>query len=209
MWSKVAEEMAVPWRAAEAMHWQLGEADMARRAGVIPFSLSTATLEPPPPPSRRVSPNRGHSRGMSQSASGSSGSSNSRFSRPATSYNNLAHTRETLVNIPHPMTTIRRDSIARCVPPSPGEGLTLAGIGSGTTMGMGRGTPVLPSLQEMTTGVSPYDTPAYTVPMQMGAGYSNPGPGLPSIGTIGVRHEAKRRASPEMPLRDTSRRKRQ
>ncbi|KAJ5216773.1 hypothetical protein N7468_009781 [Penicillium chermesinum] len=34
MWSKVAEEMAIPWRAAEAMHWQLGEQEMARRAGV-------------------------------------------------------------------------------------------------------------------------------------------------------------------------------
>ncbi|KAI3572373.1 hypothetical protein IWW34DRAFT_795246 [Fusarium oxysporum f. sp. albedinis] len=42
MWAKVAEEMAVPWRAAEAMHWQLGETDMARRAGVIPFSLASA-----------------------------------------------------------------------------------------------------------------------------------------------------------------------
>ncbi|KAK4067939.1 Myb [Trichoderma simmonsii] len=40
MWAKVAEELAVPWRAAEAMHWQLGEADMARRAGVVPFSLA-------------------------------------------------------------------------------------------------------------------------------------------------------------------------
>jgi hypothetical protein len=38
MWSKIAEEMAIPWRAAEAMHWQLGEQDMARRAGVAPFS---------------------------------------------------------------------------------------------------------------------------------------------------------------------------
>ncbi|KAF7161840.1 hypothetical protein CNMCM6106_008951 [Aspergillus hiratsukae] len=34
MWSKVAEEMAIPWRAAEAMHWQLGEQEMARRAGL-------------------------------------------------------------------------------------------------------------------------------------------------------------------------------
>jgi hypothetical protein len=42
MWVKVAEELAVPWRAAEAMHWQLGEADMARRAGVVPFSLTAA-----------------------------------------------------------------------------------------------------------------------------------------------------------------------
>jgi hypothetical protein len=47
MWAKVAEEMAIPWRAAEAMHWQLGEQEMARRAGVVPFSLSPATEEPP------------------------------------------------------------------------------------------------------------------------------------------------------------------
>jgi Myb-like DNA-binding domain len=43
MWAKVAEEMAVPWRAVEAMHWQLGEQDIARRAGVIPFSVSKTT----------------------------------------------------------------------------------------------------------------------------------------------------------------------
>ncbi|KAG5965256.1 hypothetical protein E4U56_001854 [Claviceps arundinis] len=48
MWSKVAEELAVPWRAAEAMHWALGEADMARRAGVIPFALAAANLESGP-----------------------------------------------------------------------------------------------------------------------------------------------------------------
>lgn len=45
MWSKVAEELAVPWRAAEAMHWLLGEADMARRAGVVPFSLAAVNVE--------------------------------------------------------------------------------------------------------------------------------------------------------------------
>ncbi|KAG6125434.1 hypothetical protein E4U38_007650 [Claviceps purpurea] len=48
MWSKVAEELAVPWRAAEAMHWALGEADMARRAGVIPFALAAVNLESGP-----------------------------------------------------------------------------------------------------------------------------------------------------------------
>jgi len=47
MWAKVAEEMAVPWRAAEAMHWQLGEAEMARRAGVVPFSLSSVPVDAP------------------------------------------------------------------------------------------------------------------------------------------------------------------
>jgi hypothetical protein len=39
MWAKIAEEMQVPWRAAEAMHWQLGQTDMARHAGMVSFSL--------------------------------------------------------------------------------------------------------------------------------------------------------------------------
>src|SRR5947209_6629194 len=43
MWAPVAEEMSIPWRAAEAMHWQLGEQEMARRAGVTPFSLSNTS----------------------------------------------------------------------------------------------------------------------------------------------------------------------
>ncbi|KKK12761.1 hypothetical protein P175DRAFT_0479372 [Aspergillus ochraceoroseus IBT 24754] len=55
MWSKVAEEMAIPWRAAEAMHWQLGEQEMARRAGVVPFSLSSSAIDPPAPRARRAS----------------------------------------------------------------------------------------------------------------------------------------------------------
>lgn len=48
MWLKVAEEMAMPWRAVEAMHWQMGEHEMAKRAGVSPFSLSNpnGTYEP-------------------------------------------------------------------------------------------------------------------------------------------------------------------
>ena len=48
MWSQVAGEMKIPWRAAEAMHWQLGEEDIARRAGTVPFSISSsAALEGP------------------------------------------------------------------------------------------------------------------------------------------------------------------
>ncbi|RMZ75110.1 hypothetical protein DV737_g5434, partial [Chaetothyriales sp. CBS 132003] len=53
MWSRIAEEMAIPWRAAEAMHWQMGESEMARRAGVSLFTLllsgscSCATPTPP------------------------------------------------------------------------------------------------------------------------------------------------------------------
>lgn len=67
MWAKVAEELAVPWRAAEAMHWQLGEADMARRAGVVPFSLAAVNAEANA--ARRNSPSRGgHGHGLSQSS---------------------------------------------------------------------------------------------------------------------------------------------
>jgi hypothetical protein len=64
MWSKIAEEMGVPWRAVEAMHWQLGEADMARRAGVVPFSLSSVSVDAPSA-SHQSSPSRGHAHSQS------------------------------------------------------------------------------------------------------------------------------------------------
>ncbi|KAF8544489.1 hypothetical protein BDD12DRAFT_948332 [Trichophaea hybrida] len=47
MWQIIAKEMEIPWRAAEAMHWQLGEKDMAHRAGVVPFSLSSVAMDAP------------------------------------------------------------------------------------------------------------------------------------------------------------------
>ena len=45
MWSNLAAELGIPWRAAEAMHWQLGEAGMASRAGVTPFSLASNPIQ--------------------------------------------------------------------------------------------------------------------------------------------------------------------
>ena len=45
LWSPLATELGVPWRAAEAMHWALGQKDMAQRAGVEPFSMSEATAQ--------------------------------------------------------------------------------------------------------------------------------------------------------------------
>ncbi|MCJ1438296.1 hypothetical protein MMC27_007684 [Xylographa pallens] len=51
MWTPLAMELGVPWRAAEFIHWQLGETDMARRAGVVPFSMaSTAGSSSQPSP---------------------------------------------------------------------------------------------------------------------------------------------------------------
>ncbi|KUJ08451.1 uncharacterized protein LY89DRAFT_330606 [Mollisia scopiformis] len=227
MWSKVAEEMAVPWRAAEAMHWQLGEQDMARRAGVVPFSLSSVTLDAPPP-GHRSSPSRGHAHSQSQSSSMSasasgSGSSAQRFNRPATSHSGSSTGRgggQGSAGTGSARTiAARRESTPRSVlPASPSDGIALAAIGSGGMgmgmgMGMGRGGQLLPSVAEMTTGVSPYNTPAYAMSMPMsGGGYSSPGPQLPGIGMMGPgpgmsRGDGKRRASPDAGPRESTRRR--
>lgn len=42
MWDKVAEELHMPWRAAEDMHWTLGKYQMAERAAVTPVTPFTA-----------------------------------------------------------------------------------------------------------------------------------------------------------------------
>jgi hypothetical protein len=104
----------------------------------------------------------------------------------------------------------------RSVPPPPNDGLELAaiggsGMGAGIGVGMGRGGQgqILPSVAEMTTGVSPYSTPAYTMAMPMESGYTSPGPLLPAIGMMGVglRPDVKRRGSPDMGPRDSVRRR--
>ena len=46
MWSKVAEEMTILWRAAEAMHWKLGEQEMARRADIVRRELVIRSMPP-------------------------------------------------------------------------------------------------------------------------------------------------------------------
>jgi hypothetical protein len=87
-------------------------------------------------------------------------------------------------------------------------------MGMGVGMGMGRGGQFLPSVAEMTTGVSPYNTPAYAMSMPMSSGgYSSPGPVLPSIGMMGpgpgmpTRGDGKRRASPDAGPRESTRRR--
>lgn len=44
----------MPWRACEAMHWALGEAEMCRRANVLPFPVSAARADPHQPGAGRV-----------------------------------------------------------------------------------------------------------------------------------------------------------
>lgn len=58
MWEKIAKEMQLPWRAAEAMHWQIGEIEMAQRANVPVFHLasgSQSTSQPTSATEPRVS----------------------------------------------------------------------------------------------------------------------------------------------------------
>ncbi|OWP00883.1 hypothetical protein B2J93_2576 [Marssonina coronariae] len=213
MWSKVAEEMAVPWRAAEAMHWQLGEADMARRAGVVPFSLSSVSTDVTPlNTGHRSSPSRGHSHNHSQTGMMGSGPGPgpppARYGRPPTAHSSSSSKGPGAG--PGRTAAARRESTPRSVPPaSPSDGMALAGLGgAGRAMGTRGGSQMLPSVAELTTGVSPYSTPAFAMPMPMGGGYHSPGPMLPSIGMVGGNlPEGKRRASPDMGPRETSRRR--
>lgn len=51
MWVEIANDMQLSWRAAEVMHWQIGEVEMAQRANVPVFLLAVpedASARPPP-----------------------------------------------------------------------------------------------------------------------------------------------------------------
>ncbi|KAK2054267.1 hypothetical protein LY76DRAFT_665214, partial [Colletotrichum caudatum] len=234
MWAKVAEEMAVPWRAAEAMHWQLGEADMARRAGVVPFSLTAVNVDQPGA-GHRHSPSRGHMHSQSQgSLPRDIGGPSPRYGRPPPP--------------PPPPTGIspipggrvlaaRRESITGRPPPppppppqigpDPNEMASMAQSGPGLAPIQGlppsRGSGMLPGVAELTTGMSPYSTPAYALSGSGGmptaspvpSARASPGPLLPALHYPPPMppHEpasAKRRASPGtemMGSRETSRRR--
>ncbi|OIW27943.1 hypothetical protein CONLIGDRAFT_682951 [Coniochaeta ligniaria NRRL 30616] len=281
MWAKVAEEMQVPWRAAEAMHWQLGEADMARRAGVTPFSLQA-----PGPEGQhgtqlyhhRTSPSRGHGYSPSHGGGASHGMPSPRYGRTPVPGGMSAHgpplgpppghgigavPPPPHATIPSPISgagtlAARRESIPprhqhyhhHLQPPSPHEGYSMPGPGLPPLQpgGPGQGRGMLPGVAELTTGISPYSTPAYSLSVPSGSpvasGTASPGPGgsghtLPPLSSY--RHPSplppphqypqqqfqqqqyqpqqsyeptpsstaagKRRASPEVMARETSRRR--
>lgn len=159
MWAKVAEEMAIPWRAAEAMHWQLGEHDMARRAGVVPFSLTSANLDTPAP--HRPSPMRSQTHAHIPSQADSVGHLlGTRWQRPDAPGENRrsisiptarAHSCRREHAPRHMLHTISHEM--NCLP------------GLNHNMGAPRGRqpqPMLPGVAEMTTGLSPYSMPPYS-----------------------------------------------
>ena len=206
MWAKVAEEMAVPWRAAEAMHWQLGEAEMARRAGVVPFTLSSAGSNEAGG-SRRSSPSRGYT----HAHSGSLSRDPARYGR--------GHMAAPLPGRPIPG---RRESVPPRPPPMPpdvadrppmselGPHPGLAPIQLPAVPGHGGG--MLPGIAELTTGVSPYSTPAYSVGMHSASPVQSAGgspylPGGPYYQPAEPSSSSKRPTSPRSSYRDANQRR--
>jgi hypothetical protein len=196
---------------------------MARRAGVVPFSLNTdsssGSQRPPPQPPGPRGPSHAHSHshGSSPSYAGPPppgyGSPHAQHQQQVQQRN--VHARSTAgVQGPTRSIAARRDSTPRSVPPSsPPESLTLAGIrspmigslgghgsggnGNGNGNGHGRSAPsqMLPSVLEITTRVSPYSTPAYSVSSSIGVSYPSSGPLLPAM----YRDGGSGRGLPSMP----------
>ncbi|KAB5582672.1 myb-like DNA-binding domain-containing protein [Coniochaeta sp. 2T2.1] len=217
MWAKVAEEMQVPWRAAEAMHWQLGEADMARRAGVTPFSLQAPGPEGPQQPHHRTSPSRGHGYSQSHSSVPSHGMLSPRYGRtpvpgsisghgypgpppshgyglvppplhatippPVSGGGPLAPHRESMPPRHHQYHHLQPPSPKDQYGTHPGPGLPPLQPGP---PGQGRGG-LLPSVAELTTGISPYNTPAYSLSVPSGSPVAS-GTTTPGLGGSGHGH---------------------
>jgi hypothetical protein len=203
MWAKVAEEMAVPWRAAEAMHWQLGEADMARRAGVIPFSLAAVNVEGNS--SHRGSPSRSHIHSQSQSS----------IPRDLG-----APSPRMVYNRPPPMSASnramapRRESIPPPPPlpmgPDPAEVQYVPGPGLAPIQNQPppRSAGMLPGVAELTGGVSPYSTPA-AVPNLGPTPGVGPGSLYSSLASYSMESASnKRKASPDHYQHEANRRRR-
>lgn len=49
MWSEIAKELEMPWRAVEYKHWELGSHGVAKRTGTNEFVTHTTSSEVPPP----------------------------------------------------------------------------------------------------------------------------------------------------------------
>ncbi|RSL65092.1 hypothetical protein CEP53_003839 [Fusarium sp. AF-6] len=194
MWAKVAEEMAVPWRAAEAMHWQLGEADMARRAGVIPFSLAAVNVDSNN--SHRSSPSRSHVHSQSQ------GSMPRDLGAP--SPRAMYSRAPPMPPVANSRTIVRRESIPPPPPPPmpmgpdhPKEVHYVPGPGLAPIQNQPppRSAGMLPGVAELTTGVSPYSTPA-GVPNVGSIAAASQGPLFSSLASYSMESAgSKRRAS--------------
>lgn len=193
------------------MHWQLGEVDMARRAGVVPFSLTAVNVE---------------------------SGQRSAAQRPGTHYHPPPDTAARHLTPPSPRSMYPRSQPMSAMPvgqamrgepvptrpPMSGPGMPPSmasehgevycmsgpGLAPIQSQGQPRNSGPLPSLAELTTGVSPYGTPVqrprsgplgpaakHGVMMPAGQGYTTSEP-----------TRSKRRASLEPMAREANVRRR-
>lgn len=179
---------------------------MARRAGVIPFSLAAVNVDTNS--THRNSPSRNHSHSQSQGRM----SHDLRDPPPRTMYSRVQH----MVPVPTGRTMVpRRESIPQPPPlsmgPSPGEVQYVPGPGLAPIQNQqpSRGAGMLPGVAELTTGVSPYNTPVGTPGAGSIVGVSQ-GPLYSSLASYSMESAgSKRRASsPDPILRDANHRRR-
>jgi hypothetical protein len=154
MWAKISEEMGVPWRAAEAMHWQLGEKKMARRAGVIPFAFANAGTETN---MRQFALQRNPSYNYAASNQMSMGTSSSAhlYCQDPSYRRHLDLPRANLsrTNLPFPTSGIGQVG---------GSGTHLIQHAAGTSGGY-ENQQNLPGIAEILSGVSSYKTPPFSM----------------------------------------------
>ena len=194
---------------------------MARRAGVVPFSLASAGADQPHS-QHRVSPSKGHSHSHSQ---GSVPREIPAISSPR--YGRASAVLPAAPGAPsaaQPLPSGRSISSRRGSGSSRHQGYATPHEGAYTyahqpvglapiqTSGQPRGG-ILPSVAELTTGVSPYTMPAYSIGVASASpipsGTTSPGALLPSFSPYPPLEPsgAKRRASPDMAHRETTRRR--
>lgn len=194
MWAKIAEEMILPWRAVEAMHWQIGELEMARRAGVVPFTLGNVSTDNTSG-GRRSQPVRTHSRSGSQSQGMMRYDGGYMVQAPPSQV--VPGRQDSIPVRPSPMPPdgTGRPPMADLGPPQ-----GLAPLHLPAAQGQ-HGTGFLPGIAELTTGMSPYSTPAHSAGMHSvspvhSAGEGPCGPGFSYHPAADPRGGFKRSASP-------------
>lgn len=179
---------------------------MARRAGVIPFSLAAASVENGSG-GQRNSPARSHSHSQSHGSM----ARDARVSSPRSMYSRG----QPMANVPAGRTIVsRRESIPQPPPPPPmgpdlGEVHYVPGPGLPPIQNQPQPRAgMLPGVAELTTGMSPYTTPATQVPPMPTT--ASPGPLLPHLSGYSSIEPAgaKRRASPDRAQHETSHRRR-
>ncbi|KAI0181367.1 hypothetical protein GGR52DRAFT_524012 [Hypoxylon sp. FL1284] len=195
MWRQIATEISQPWRTVEKMHWQLGESEMARRAGASVFNpdFSTSSSEGPHGGSRA---SQRHSHSRSQGSSSREGGTGRSYGRGGTSSSRPLASRRESVHHHHPIYPEQPPEDYSYIP----HGMPLAPIHAQNQppqQGM------LPGVNELTTGISPYSTPAYALPMQnvshAPCSSASPGPYMPTMGYPPLEPAgSKRRRSPDM-----------